>query len=267
MAASPFPGMDPYLESPDLWSDVHTRLMSIFAENLSPRLVPKYIAELETQLVIDQIYPLDEMPNGGKSLLVPDVTVTRSAPSVETGGVMVADTIAVAPLRLRYADPVQRRQVTLRIVRREGEKVVAVVELLSPFNKRRGKGRNDYFDKRIAYFRSPVHLIEIDLLRNGEHMPIEDSMPACDYVVMVSDARQRPEVGVWPLSVRDSLPIIPIPLSYPDAPVMLDIGQALRTAYERARYDLRIHYDKPANPPLNKADTEWAKALIATQSS
>ena len=83
---------------------------------------------------------------------------------------------------------------------------------------------------------------------------------------MVSDARQRPEVGVWPLSVRQELPSIPIPLSYPDPPVLLDIGQALRTAYERARYDLRIHYDKPADPPLREADAVWAKALLSSQS-
>lgn len=266
MAASPFPGMDPYLESPDLWSDVHARLMNIFAEFLSPGLAPKYIAELETQLVIDRIDGIDGHRNGGKSLLVPDVAVTRSKPAYDAGGAMVADTIAIAPLRLEIQSPVQRRQITLRVVRREGEQVVAVVELLSPFNKRRGKGRNEYLDKRIAYLRSSVHLIEIDLLRNGEHMPLNDSMPACDYVVMVSDARQRPEVGVWPLSVRQELPSIPIPLSYPDPPVLLDIGQALRTAYERARYDLRIHYDKPADPPLREADAVWAKALLSSQS-
>lgn len=44
MPQSPFPGMDPYLEAPDLWQDVHTRLMNIFAEQLTPRLAPSYVS-------------------------------------------------------------------------------------------------------------------------------------------------------------------------------------------------------------------------------
>jgi len=50
MQKSPFPGMDPYLEAPTIWPDVHTSLMSIFREQLTPLLAPKYLAELETQV-------------------------------------------------------------------------------------------------------------------------------------------------------------------------------------------------------------------------
>ena len=46
MSQSPFPGMDPYLESPDLWPDVHNRLMNLFADQLGDLLAPKYVAEL-----------------------------------------------------------------------------------------------------------------------------------------------------------------------------------------------------------------------------
>jgi Protein of unknown function (DUF4058) len=53
MIHSPFPGMDPYLEVPTIWPDVHTTLMSIFREQLIPLLAPKYLAELETQVVVD----------------------------------------------------------------------------------------------------------------------------------------------------------------------------------------------------------------------
>jgi hypothetical protein len=45
--------------------------------------------------------------------------------------------------------------------------------------------------------------------------------------------------------------------------VDLDIEQALQTAYERARYDLRIDYQAPCDPPLAPTDAEWATALIA----
>ena len=55
MPQSPFPGMDPYLEAPGLWPDVQNCLMNVFAEQLTALLAPKYIAELNTQIVIDRI--------------------------------------------------------------------------------------------------------------------------------------------------------------------------------------------------------------------
>jgi hypothetical protein len=39
---SPFPGMDPYLEAPEFWSEVHSRLIVGTADALAPMLRPKY---------------------------------------------------------------------------------------------------------------------------------------------------------------------------------------------------------------------------------
>jgi hypothetical protein len=57
----------------------------------------------------------------------------------------------------------------------------------------------------------------------------------------------------------------PIPLLSPDPPVPLDLGQELRTAYKRARYDLRADYRKPPVPLLSLADAAWAAALLGPQ--
>jgi len=38
--SSPFPGMNPYLENPDLWSEVHHRLITAIAITISPTLRP-----------------------------------------------------------------------------------------------------------------------------------------------------------------------------------------------------------------------------------
>ena len=132
MMHSPFPGMDPYLEAPSIWPDVHTSLMSIFREQLTPLLAPKYLAELETQVVIDR---LDDDPQ----VVLPDVSITSSEGSVEA-----LSTVAVAapaPVQVRVPIDVPTRLVTVYIRQRETARLVAVIELLSPVNKRRGKGR------------------------------------------------------------------------------------------------------------------------------
>jgi hypothetical protein len=44
---SPFPGMDPYLESPTLWPDVHHELISGIRAALIGTLRPRYVARVE----------------------------------------------------------------------------------------------------------------------------------------------------------------------------------------------------------------------------
>jgi Protein of unknown function (DUF4058) len=245
--------MDPYLEAPSIWPDVRTSLMCIVGEQLTPRLAPKYLAELETQVVIDQV---DDAPQ----VVLPDVGVTRlDVPGGAPSAVAVA---APAPVEVRVPMDVPTRLVSVYIRLRETARLVAVIELLSPVNKRRGKGREEYLEKRRAFLKSPEHFIEIDLLRSYPRMPFDDPLPAADYTVMVCKAGERPRSSVWPISVRQPLPTIPIPLLAPDPPVPLDLGQALRTAYERARCDLRVDYRKPPVPPLSPAYAAWTEVLL-----
>jgi len=216
-------------------------------------LAPKYLAELETQVVIDQV---DDDPQ----VMLPDVCATRL--DVPGGAPSAAAVAAPAPVKVRVPMDVPTRLVSVYIRLRETARLVAVIELLSPVNKRRGKGREEYLEKRRTFLKSPVHFIEIDLLRSYPRMPFDDPLPAADYTVMVCKAGERPRSSVWPISVRQPLPTIPIPLLAPDPPVPLDLGQALRTAYERVRYDLRVDYRKPPAPPLLPAYAAWAAVLL-----
>ncbi len=45
--ASPFPGMNPYLENPTTWPNLHSRLIVVIANLLSPRIRPKYRVVVE----------------------------------------------------------------------------------------------------------------------------------------------------------------------------------------------------------------------------
>jgi hypothetical protein len=249
--------MDPYLEGPGLWPDVHNRLMNIFAEQLTTLIAPKYIAELNTQIVIDRIFdePLDPRYR------LPDVTITQ--PSAAPATAVIETPVAPAPLRLTMPMPIPTRLVSVYIRLRESEKVVTVIELLSPVNKRPGDGRRDYLDKRASYLEGGIHLIEIDLLRGDPRMPFEGSLPPCDYLAVVSSAYERPACEVWPITVRQTLPTLQIPLLRPDPSVPLDMTQALRTAYQRARYDLRIDYrHDPPPPPLAAGDAAWLASFL-----
>ncbi len=44
---SPFPGMNPYLENPELWSEVHSRLITALAIAIESGLSRKYRVAIE----------------------------------------------------------------------------------------------------------------------------------------------------------------------------------------------------------------------------
>lgn len=257
MVQSPFPGMDPYLEEPSLWTGVHGRLMNVFANQLTPLIAPRYIADFETEIVIEHIVNDSIEIRGAR----PEVTVIQ--PESPGAAVITAAPPTVAPLRLAIPLSMPTRLMRLHIRQRDSEKLVAVVELLSPINKRPGSGRRRYLDKRDDYLASPVHLIEIDLLRSWPRMPLAGALPPTDYLIMVSNFYERPACDVWPVRLRQSLPAIPVPLLKPDPPILLDLGQALQTVYEQGRYDLRIDYMEPPDPPLSADDAAWAGTLLA----
>jgi hypothetical protein len=264
MAQSPFPGMDPYLESPSLWPDVHSRLINIFAEQLSPLLPPRYVAELETQLVID------DHKNDPISA-IPDVTITETEDNFmdnnETAVAVAkkadkAVAVAEAPLRLKFPKPIPTRLTSIYVKRIEGNELVTAIELLSPINKRRGsKGHQKLMQKLFHFYDSNIHFVEIDLLRQGTRVPLE-GLPKTDYMAMVSRTDKRPDCDVWTIGLREPLPILPVPLLRPDPDIPLDLGKALRTAYERARYERRINYNAPTTPPLKQEDAVWAANLL-----
>ena len=101
---------------------------------------------------------------------------------------------------------------------RRSRELVTVIEVLSPFNKRPGSSRDQYLAKRQELLDSTANLVEIDLLRAGNPMPLEERPEnSLAYSVLVSRVDHRPKAGFWPIGLRDRLPIIPVPLRTPRA--------------------------------------------------
>jgi hypothetical protein len=155
------------------------------------------------------------------------------------------------------------RESFVKIRDRLTREVITVIELLSPTNKESGPDREQYLDKRGCVLISPTNLVEIDLLRGYDRMPIEDP-PVCDYMVMVSRYVERPRTGLWPVMVRERLPDVPIPLRNGDPDAMLDLQRLLNEVYDGAGYDYYIYSGTPA-PPLRSHDAKWAEDLLMAQ--
>ncbi len=108
--------------------------------------------------------------------------------------------------------------------------LVTAIEILSSANKH-GRNRTEYLERRQRFLMSTVHLVEIDLLRRGERVPMQRHLPSVPYFAFVGRANLRPLTQVWPITLRQPLPTIPIPLLAGDADVPLDLQQALTAVY------------------------------------
>src|SRR5688572_28865024 len=85
---SPFPGMDPYLEAPGLWPDVHDELISAIRNQLNQHLPGHYHARTR-----ERVYISDET-DPGRQFLIPDVHVRFIGPPQESGSSTAAATVA-----------------------------------------------------------------------------------------------------------------------------------------------------------------------------
>jgi hypothetical protein len=249
--------MDPYLEQPDVWHDFHERFIARMADTLAANIRPSYLAKIDDHIYIHEL-AAEERFLVGQS----DVSVLRGERSVAVAAPGPAVAAPAHGFILPGAD--QLREPFIEIRDRETREVITVIELLSPTNKAAGSDREQYIGKRKAILASNAHLVEIDLLRGGERMPVND-LPACDYVVMVSRSYQRPRVELWPLHLRDALPTIPVPLRLGDRDAIIDLGALFKQQFDAAGYEDYV-YATPPRPPLSESDAVWARELIEHRS-
>ena len=255
---NPFPGMNPYLEQPRFWPGVHNDLIAQMRTNLGPQLPPQYRMEIDERFELDVAWPIDDVTTRpitphlsliANRASIGDILIEE--PPAPEGGIPVQ---TPAPVRVTY----------LEVRQAPDDRVVTVVEILSPSNKAPGSGRTDYIRKREDILTSPVNLVEIDLLRGGEPMPLTTPVPPCHYRILVSRERWRPSARLFPFTVMNAIPKFPLPLLEGDAKIEADIGPLLATMHHTGRYNMAVNYDQPPpGPSLDAATLQWLDERLA----
>ncbi len=255
--ASPFPGMDPYLEG-QVWADFHTNCISEIQAVLVPQVRPRYVVRVEEHVYLEYVTD-DAQPR----VFRPDVVVAEAKASSDhaesvRGSVVTQPTEVLLPME----EELRHRHLEIRM--RSTDELVTVIELLSPANKRLSShGREDYLKKRDAVLRSPVHLVEIDLLRGGERLPMAGPLPTGDFYVIVSRAPRRPRGDARAIGLRQPLPTVAVPLGAGDDDALLDLRQVVTAVYDRAGYDYSVDYSSEPVPVLGNDDAAWARGMVS----
>jgi hypothetical protein len=269
---SPFTGMDPYLENPDWFPCLHDSLITFMVGRLMRYLPEPYYARSRQRVWLERAHQRIE----------PDADVLRSGREPSpwgrgNGGVAVADEVEVAdPVVISVEaiehDPFEEPFVEIR--RRHGaeDRLVASIEVVSPANKTLGNpGRDKYLAKQAEVLAGQVHLVEIDLLRGGNHVTALarelalEKARSFDYHVCVHRFDRPNDYFVYPIQLEQKLPGISIPLLPGDADVPLALQPILDRAYDEGPYRRTIYYGSdPTIPPLRPEQLEWVKARLQT---
>jgi Protein of unknown function (DUF4058) len=224
---SPFPGMDPFLEC--CWHDFHVSFLVCAAANLNRVLPFELVARIGNASINE---------NDAERTLQEGFDVPLSA-------------------------PLERR---LEIQDAESNRVITVIELLSPVNKNSAAGRAAYRKKQVEYIQGMVNLVEIDLLRCGEFvlaMP-EEEWPRAHHAPYKICIRRvtRPAIAAGiGIQLRDKLPNIAIPLRPHDRDAVLELQPIIDDCYRDGRY-YTIDYDRPLDPPFSEDEQQWFKGLL-----
>jgi Protein of unknown function (DUF4058) len=257
---SPFPGMDPYLEGPEIWRGVHHWLISAAAIQLQTQLNERgYYADVESRVWLER----------PEQLVYPDVAILRtqqdsSTPRESSGGTLISD----EPVRLRALET-EVREDYLQIYDNETRRLITGIEIISPSNKSDRKVRRLYVNKRKRLWASEVNLVEVDLLRAGKplvRLPkavLEKTQPG-GYMINVLRFDSS-EYEFYPRDLRSRLPRVGIPLKPEEPDVVLDIQAALARVYEEGAYQLRIDYNREPTSPLKAEDAIWVNELLISR--
>jgi hypothetical protein len=246
--------MDPYLERPGIWETFHGTLAIAIMAALNRQIRPKYIAQIDLQLY------LHERSAAERRSAWPDVAVSKRG---ARGVALLVEQPHEPPAIVRLPAVEVRKQRVVKIFDKIGGKLITAIGVLSPANKNPKDGFEQYCFKREQYRAGYVNLVEIDLLRRGKRMPVDEPLPRAPYVVFVCRSERRDSAEVWPIQLRDRLPVIPIPLADDDPDARLDL-QALRDrAFEEAGWLAEDLYQWRLSPPLRGDDSAWVEQVLA----
>jgi len=257
---SPFPGMDPYSEKH--WRDVHHNLITYARDQLQTRLPSDLRARVEERMFV-------EADVGENRNIYPDLHVVERGATHAVALANETDIALAEPLVIRLGDEPATQGLIEIIDVGSGNRLVTVIEFLSPSNKIPGRGQTLYFRKQEECIAADVSLVEIDLTRTGERALSYSSFripPShrTTYQICVRRGYEAAAVEVYRVPPEEPLPAIRIPLRETDPDVPLQIQLLIDQCYRNGRYD-DLDYKADPVPPLDATDAAWSGELLRSK--
>jgi hypothetical protein len=260
--------MDPFLEHPERFPGFHASFIAALKATLQPRLPEPYYADSGRRSWIEVSGRFIE-PD--VQVLEPRRTQKTSRERQRSASIVVEAPPSTRPIVIHVPHDERREPfIEIYVGERRDRRLVTTIEVLSPSNKSPGEqGRDLYLRKQREVLESKVHLVEIDLLRAGEHTTavprrrLLAKAGSFDYHVCIKRFDEFEDYVVYPIRIAERLPEVAIPLLPGDPSIPIDLQAAFARAYDEGPYRREVRYGKEAPvPPFSAEQKKWAAGVL-----
>lgn len=154
----------------------------------------------------------------------------------------------------------------IEIRSRTDNKLVTLLEVVSPANKTTAAGRQAYLAKRKEAVAQRAGIVEIDLVLQGKPTLTysRDGLPEFDHAVSVTRATAPDRYEIYTATIQKRLPKFKLPLAPDDRDTLLDLQAAFTRAYDLGGFTGQIDYKSPppADVPLSDAYQAWINDML-----
>jgi hypothetical protein len=144
----------------------------------------------------------------------------------------------------------------IEVRQRIDNKLITLVEVVSPTNKLKKEGRLGYHETRKAARSQGASIVEIDLILQGAPMLdySRDGLPPWDYAITVTRCTQPERYEIYTTTLQKRLPRFKIPLAPDDRDTVLDLQSTFSRCYDIGNFAAHLDYKK--NPPVKLKDDD-----------
>ncbi|MCC6419382.1 MAG: DUF4058 family protein [Gemmataceae bacterium] len=155
----------------------------------------------------------------------------------------------------------------IEIRQRSDNRLVTLVDVVSPANKLTDAGRATYLNKRREGRTTSANLVEIDLVLQGQPMLeySREGLPDWDYAVTVTRSTQPERYEIYTATLQKRLPRFRLPLAADDRDTVLDLHAAFTRCYDQNNFGGKIDYQRDPPTSMTDDDRQWLHELLRQQ--
>jgi hypothetical protein len=147
----------------------------------------------------------------------------------------------------------------IEIQERNGDRLVTLVDMVSPANKLTESGRRAYLETRSGARAGGASIVEIDLVLQGRPTLeySREGLPPWDYSVTVTRAAQPDRFEIYTATLQKRLPRFKLPLAADERDSVVDLNTAINRTFEQGDFASRIDYRRDPSTTLRAEHRAW----------
>ncbi len=151
----------------------------------------------------------------------------------------------------------------IEIRQRSDNKLITLVDVVSPANKLTSQGRAAYLERRRKARLQHASIVEIDLVLQGQPLLeySREGLPDWDYAVTVTRAIQPERHEIYTATIQKRLPRFKLPLALDDRDTVVDLQAAFARCYDQAGFGAQIDYQR-TSAMVSVEDASWINDLL-----